>query len=326
MARACCADPVTGDQRIGLTVVSLVCPGFAHAVTGKRITAAILATLGTLPCPLALWFGWPVLAFVAVVRLVAAVLGYLVSRRATAASWGGLAPTAVVLAGLSGLAFLKISLETYRIPSVSMVPTLEVKSSVLVDQLTIRWRKPTRGEVVLFGYPCDPERTYIKRVIALAGDSVEVRCGVVYVNGEAIKSELVKDRDSYVDVDEADGGREIKRDASRYREHHGGHAYEVVHPVDYKATEPDEHDFPAGRDRMPSCHEAEPGDNALVAQARPTGTIVEVTGKRKPCEPQAHYVVPAGSIFVMGDNRNNANDSRVYGAVSLDAVTGRLID
>ena len=43
------------------------------------------------------------------------------------------------------------------------------------------------------------------------------------------------------------------------------------------------------------------------------------------CEPQAHYVVPPGSLFVMGDNRNNANDSRYWGAVSVDAVIGRTM-
>ena len=310
---------MTGDQRVGLTAITLVCPGFAHAVTGRRRTAAVLAALGTLPGPLVLWFGLPILAGIGLVRIVAAVLGYLATRRASAASWGGLVPTSVVLVGLAGLAFLKIGLEIYRVPSSSMVPAVGVKSSILADQLTIHWRAPARGEVVLFDYPCEPDHTYVKRVIAIAGDSVEVRCGIVYVNGAPIASELVKDRDSYLDVID---DRETRPEVSRYREHHGGHTYDVFHPVEYKPTSPDDRDFPQ-RGVMPSCKQAELGDQV---PARATGTVVEVSGKRKACEQQAHYVVPARSIFVMGDNRNNANDSRVYGAVSLDAVTGRLIE
>jgi signal peptidase I len=75
----------------------------------------------------------------------------------------------------------------------------------------------------------------------------------------------------------------------------------------------------------PSCVQGSFYDKPKSDQ--PAGTIVE--GKPKAsasaCEPQLHFVVPAKSFFVMGDNRTNANDSRYWGVVPDSALIGRVI-
>src|SRR5690606_18336001 len=94
-------------------------------------------------------------------------------------------------------------------------------------------REPRRGEVIVFVYPCDQDRDYIKRVIALGGDTVEVRCNVVYVNGKAVPSELLEGpkRCTYYDYPE-DGGPGDWKTCSRYRETVNGHYYDTFHDPD----------------------------------------------------------------------------------------------
>ena len=69
----------------------------------------------------------------------------------------------------------------------SMVPTLHDSEYVLTDKLTYRWlRKPQAGDIVVFQAPENEKFDFIKRVIALSGDTVELRDGVVYVNNQPL--------------------------------------------------------------------------------------------------------------------------------------------
>jgi len=74
----------------------------------------------------------------------------------------------------------------YRIPSRSMLPTFGVGSIVTVSTAALARRDPHRGEIVVFQYPLNPDVMYIKRVIALGGETVEVRDGQVYVDGKPL--------------------------------------------------------------------------------------------------------------------------------------------
>jgi signal peptidase I len=78
----------------------------------------------------------------------------------------------------------------YRIPSESMVPTLEVGDRVLANKFIYRFTEPERGDIVIFDVPYQPD-PLIKRVIGLPGDRISVRDGELFVNGEPRKEPYV---------------------------------------------------------------------------------------------------------------------------------------
>ena len=75
-------------------------------------------------------------------------------------------------------------LEAFRIPSESMVPTLEVGDRVFVNKFIYRFTEPERGDIVVFESVNGGEEDLIKRVVGVPGDEVEVRSGTLLVNGE----------------------------------------------------------------------------------------------------------------------------------------------
>ena len=90
-------------------------------------------------------------------------------------------------------------IQAFWIPSTSMVPTLEISDRVLVTKFWyyLPHISPKRGDIVVFKYPEDPRKDYVKRVIGLPGDTVEIRNGVVYVNGAELFEDYVKNKDDY---------------------------------------------------------------------------------------------------------------------------------
>ncbi len=97
-------------------------------------------------------------------------------------------------------------LEPFTIPSGSMIPTLKVHDFVLVNRFAYGLRlpvtntkvipvgEPERGDVMVFRYPRDPSMNYIKRVVGLPGDRVALRDGHLYINGEKVARELLRER------------------------------------------------------------------------------------------------------------------------------------
>ena len=71
----------------------------------------------------------------------------------------------------------------FKIPSGSMRPTLMEGDRILVNKFLYRFREPRRGDIIVFRYPPEPKRPFIKRLVAAGGDQVEVRDGTLYVNG-----------------------------------------------------------------------------------------------------------------------------------------------
>ncbi len=78
-----------------------------------------------------------------------------------------------------------------KVEGTSMAPGLGDQERIFINKFVYRFESITRGDVVVFHYPRDPAKSYIKRVIGLPGDRVQIDDGLVYVNGEPIHEPYV---------------------------------------------------------------------------------------------------------------------------------------
>ncbi len=180
-------------------------------------------------------------------------------------------------------------------------------------------RGPHPGEVIVFIYPCEPEHDFIKRVIATAGQTVETRCGVLYVDGVAVPDTYV-DHESYRDADEQTGvWYDHLTQVDRYHETINDHAHSVYGAPNLPADARGLRNMPSDLSNMPVCVPAAPTPQ-ILGRVEPDSNVKDACGK-----PHLHYVVPPGHIFAMGDNRDNSNDSRAWGSVPLENVKGKAL-
>ncbi|MDD3846319.1 MAG: signal peptidase I [Syntrophorhabdaceae bacterium] len=105
----------------------------------------------------------------------------------------------ILIAALIALLVRSFVIQAYKIPSGSMEPTLLVGDHLLVnrmsyvvkvpfvDSILFTTGKPERGDIIVFRYPEDPTKDYIKRVMATEGETVEIRNKAVFINGKKIK-------------------------------------------------------------------------------------------------------------------------------------------
>jgi signal peptidase I len=156
--------------------------------------------------------------------------------------------------------------QAYNIPSGSMKPTLLVGDFILVNKLVYRFSEPQRGDIVVFKYPIDPNIDFIKRIIALPGEEVEVRNNQVFINGKPLP--LIE-----VGRGEENGVRKV--------------IYEEVLPEGIKHKVQFYEDFPFSK--------------------RDFGPVL----------------VPPNHYFVMGDNRDNSEDSRYWGFLPRENIVGK---
>jgi len=84
--------------------------------------------------------------------------------------------------------------ELYMVEGPSMRPTLVNGERLVVNKFIYRFKTPERGEVLVFRYPRDPSRDFIKRVIAVAGDTVEIKDGRVFLNGQLLNEPYILER------------------------------------------------------------------------------------------------------------------------------------
>jgi len=110
---------------------------------------------------------------------------------------------AAIIAVILALFIRAFVVQAFKIPSGSMKPTLLVGDHILVnkfiygikipftDRYLVRFTKPNRGDIVVFKWPRNEKKDFIKRVIGVSGDTVEVKDDALYVNGKRIEREYV---------------------------------------------------------------------------------------------------------------------------------------
>lgn len=125
----------------------------------------------------------------------------------------------IVLIVVAVLAFRSTFFEPFKIPSGSMIPTLMIGDFILVNKFSYGFKvpftdwfgdpvyvtgpdKPDRGDIIVFKYPKNPDLNYIKRVVGLPGDTVQIIDKVVYVNDEPIPVEEIGGEEIMEDMDE----------------------------------------------------------------------------------------------------------------------------
>jgi signal peptidase I len=104
----------------------------------------------------------------------------------------------LIVAGLVALFLITFVIRTFYIPSVSMVPTLDVGDVVLVDEIAYRLHRPHDGDLAIFTPPVDSAgNDFVKRVIGTPGDSIAISDGTVYRNGAALREPYENEPPNY---------------------------------------------------------------------------------------------------------------------------------
>ena len=94
---------------------------------------------------------------------------------------------AVIIALILALILRTFVIQAFKIPSGSMKPTLVEGDRIFVNKFIYRFKKPQRGDVMVFRYPEDPKKAFIKRLVAKAGETVEIIDGNIWIEGELIE-------------------------------------------------------------------------------------------------------------------------------------------
>jgi signal peptidase I len=200
----------------------------------------------------------------------------------------GLFPVILVVFLLRSFLF-----EPFKIPSGSMLPTLEVGDLILVNKFhygvrlpvinkkIIANHEPQRGDVMVFRFPADPRLDYIKRVVGVPGDEVAYINQKLLVNGQSVPAEQLPDQ-----YDE-----HMRQQKQTFQEQLGSVSHRIY--VDPQRA-----------------HYYTPGGFAHAQNCRYSAEGVV-------CK------VPPGHYFMMGDNRDDSQDSRYWGFVPDENIVGR---
>ncbi len=190
--------------------------------------------------------------------------------------------------------------EPFKIPSESMVPTLVVGDFILVNKFSYGIRLPVinkkivdvglpkRGDVMVFRYPEDPTKDYIKRVVGTPGDKVVYKDKRLTINDMPIATEQIESQ-THIDDRLAVQSFDVIREKLGEKSH-----ISYLNPRFPNIRLGDVHEFPnrgncAYNDEQMSC------------------------------------TVPAGNYLMMGDNRDNSQDGRYWGFVPEDNIVGKAV-
>jgi signal peptidase I len=202
-------------RRFAAPIVAFFIIGAGHVTVGRyrRSLGWLVANvIASFAIALAMTRSSPMLllsaiAFFLLVRIASVVdVAFLpAADRAQLQGWGITILLWVALYGANFLTNLPIRaflLEPFKIPAGSMSPTLIVGDHILVDK---RARTPERGAVMVFRYPKEPDKDFVKRVIAVGGDTIEMRDGALFLNSRPIERHHVDGDCHYPDYENGEG-------------------------------------------------------------------------------------------------------------------------
>lgn len=100
----------------------------------------------------------------------------------------------IVVAVVLAMIIRTFVVELYLVDGPSMRPTLQHQERLVVNKFIYNFRAPEKGEILIFKYPKDQSRDFIKRVIAVPGDTIEIKDGNVFVNDELQNEDYILDK------------------------------------------------------------------------------------------------------------------------------------
>jgi signal peptidase I len=184
---------------------------------------------------------------------------------------------AFAIAILLALLIRTFVVQAFKIPSGSMKPTLLIGDHLLVnkfiygikipfyDRIIIPVARPKTGDIVVFKWPKDESKDFIKRVVGVEDDVIEIKNDVLYINGKEVTTGYVGE---FTD-DDGSKADELEEVLGKVKHH--------------------------------------------------------ILDQTKNFENKGPLTVPKDSIFVMGDNRDNSEDSRYWGFVTLNKIKGKAM-
>jgi len=110
----------------------------------------------------------------------------------------GLYVSSIIFAVCLALLIRAFVVQAFKIPSGAMKQSILVGDHILVDKLTYDQSNPMRGDIIVFKYPVDPKKDFIKRVVGLPGDTIEGRDKIIYVNNEPLEEPYAVHTDPHV--------------------------------------------------------------------------------------------------------------------------------
>lgn len=122
-------------------------------------------------------------------------------------NWGEPILIALILA----LFIRTFFVQAFKIPTGSMRPTFMESDRILVDKLTYRFRSPGRGDIIVFKYPADKKKDFVKRLVGFGGETIEIKNGSVYVNGQRVEEPNSIVKNYYYNRNDWPYGREGQR-------------------------------------------------------------------------------------------------------------------
>lgn len=189
-----------------------------------------------------------------------------------------------LIAAIVALFIRQFVVEAFKIPSGSMIPTLTIGDHLLVnkfiygpripftDSRIFTWKEPQRGDVIVFKYPEDENKNFIKRITGLPGDKIQIINGKLSINDQVVS----------------------------------------INPIGAPSDASVEEGQSFGK---PALYEEQLGAARHIMQY-----LMDQSHRN-----EGPWLVPKDSVFVMGDNRDNSQDSRVWGFVKFNKILGRAL-